>query len=75
MTEAETQPCERCGEEPIVSCDERANKWDCGHWCYARLSGAVNHPTRDAAVQAWNKLVKGNGDDVFVRFDGICVSQ
>ena len=53
----EPQLCERCREKPIVFCDERTNKWDCVHWCYDRLSGAVNHPTRDAAVEAWNKLV------------------
>ena len=53
MTETNPQPCERCGEKPIVSCDERTNKWDCVHSCYDRLFGAVNHPTRDAAVESW----------------------
>ena len=64
MTDPEPQPCERCREKPLVYCDERTNKWDCVHCCYDRLSGAVNHPTRDAAVQAWNKLVRGNDNAV-----------
>ena len=48
--------CERCRENPIVSFDERLRVWDCVHWCYDRLSGAINQPTRDAAVEAWNKM-------------------
>ena len=53
---AEPQPCERCTEKPVMGRDEQTGQWDCVHWCYDRLSGAVNQPTMGAAVQAWNRL-------------------
>lgn len=53
--------CPHCKEEVIISYDERLNLWDCVHFCYSRMWGAINYKTRDEAIKEWNKLARKEG--------------
>jgi len=48
---------------PIVYRCQWTGKWDCLHWCNDCLSGTLNQPTRDAAIQVWNKLARWDDNE------------